>query len=37
MVLASDSLQQMDEMKRGMWKRLIDKFNVKSPQDGAKE
>ncbi|XP_073472150.1 ubiquinol-cytochrome c reductase complex assembly factor 2 [Aquarana catesbeiana] len=37
MVLATDSLQQMDEMKRGMWKRLVDKFNVKSPQDGAKE
>ncbi|KAM5182540.1 ubiquinol-cytochrome c reductase complex assembly factor 2 isoform 1-T1 [Mantella aurantiaca] len=37
LVLATDSLKQLDEMKRGMWKRLVDKFNTKSPQDGAKE
>ncbi|XP_040278157.1 ubiquinol-cytochrome-c reductase complex assembly factor 2 [Bufo bufo] len=37
MVLATDSLKQMDEMKKGMWKRLKDKFNVKSPQDDVKE
>ncbi|KAM9292307.1 ubiquinol-cytochrome c reductase complex assembly factor 2 [Gastrophryne carolinensis] len=37
MVLATDTLKQMDEMKRGVWKRLMDKFNAKSPQDGAKE
>ncbi|XP_063813296.1 ubiquinol-cytochrome-c reductase complex assembly factor 2 [Pseudophryne corroboree] len=37
MVLATDNLKQMDEMKRGMWERLKDKFNAKSPQDEAKE
>ncbi|XP_075709628.1 ubiquinol-cytochrome c reductase complex assembly factor 2 isoform X2 [Rhinoderma darwinii] len=37
MVLATDTLKQMDEIKKGMWKRLKDKFNVKSPQDEVKE
>ncbi|XP_066447656.1 ubiquinol-cytochrome c reductase complex assembly factor 2 isoform X2 [Eleutherodactylus coqui] len=37
MVLATETLKQMDEMKKGMWKRLKDKFNVKSPQDEVKE
>ncbi|XP_073522610.1 ubiquinol-cytochrome c reductase complex assembly factor 2 [Phyllobates terribilis] len=36
MVLATDTLKQMDEMKKGMWTRLKDKFNVKS-QDEMKE
>ncbi|XP_073431704.1 ubiquinol-cytochrome c reductase complex assembly factor 2 [Dendrobates tinctorius] len=33
MVLATDTLKQMDEMKKGMWTRLKDKFNVKSPDE----
>ncbi|KAM4702232.1 ubiquinol-cytochrome c reductase complex assembly factor 2 [Discoglossus pictus] len=37
MVLATDSLKHMEEMKKGMWTRLREKFNAKSPQDGAKE
>ncbi|XP_053562835.1 ubiquinol-cytochrome-c reductase complex assembly factor 2 [Bombina bombina] len=37
MVLATDSLKQMEGMKKGMWTRLREKFNAKSPQDGAKE
>ncbi|KAM4795503.1 ubiquinol-cytochrome c reductase complex assembly factor 2 [Rhinophrynus dorsalis] len=37
MVLASDNLNQMDEMKKGMWKRLREKFNAKSPEEGAKD
>ncbi|KAM4044956.1 ubiquinol-cytochrome c reductase complex assembly factor 2 [Anomaloglossus baeobatrachus] len=37
MVLATDTLKQMDEVKKGMWKRLKDKFNVKSPQEEMKE
>ncbi|KAG8588892.1 hypothetical protein GDO81_006141 [Engystomops pustulosus] len=37
MVLATDTLKQMDEIKKGMWKRLKDKFNTKSPQDEVKE
>ncbi|CAH2221420.1 ubiquinol-cytochrome-c reductase complex assembly factor 2 [Pelobates cultripes] len=37
MVLATDSLKQMEEMKKGMWTRLKEKFNAKSPQDGAKD
>ncbi|XP_077151612.1 ubiquinol-cytochrome c reductase complex assembly factor 2 isoform X2 [Ranitomeya variabilis] len=36
MVLATDTLKQMDEMKKGMWTRLKDKFNAKS-QDEMKE
>ncbi|KAM8975638.1 ubiquinol-cytochrome c reductase complex assembly factor 2 [Pelodytes ibericus] len=37
MVLATESLGQMEEMKKGMWKRLREKFNAKSPQDGEKD
>ncbi|XP_053313818.1 ubiquinol-cytochrome-c reductase complex assembly factor 2 [Spea bombifrons] len=37
MVLATDSLKQMEEMKKGMWTRLREKFNAKSPQDGVKD
>ncbi|XP_072278679.1 ubiquinol-cytochrome c reductase complex assembly factor 2 [Pyxicephalus adspersus] len=37
MVLATDNLKQMDESNKGMWKRLLEKFNTKPPQDGAKE
>ncbi|XP_075051829.1 ubiquinol-cytochrome c reductase complex assembly factor 2 [Mixophyes fleayi] len=37
MVLATDNLKQMDEMKRGMWERLKNKFNAKSPPDEAKD
>ncbi|XP_069612696.1 ubiquinol-cytochrome c reductase complex assembly factor 2 [Ranitomeya imitator] len=36
MVLATDTLKQMDEMKKGIWTRLKDKFNAKS-QDEMKE
>ncbi|KAE8601273.1 hypothetical protein XENTR_v10013610 [Xenopus tropicalis] len=35
MVLASDNLKQMEEMKKGMWKRLRDKFNVKPSEENS--
>ncbi|OCT79775.1 hypothetical protein XELAEV_18026586mg [Xenopus laevis] len=33
MVLASDNLKQMEQIKKGMWKRLRDKFNVKPAEE----
>ncbi|XP_006628541.1 ubiquinol-cytochrome-c reductase complex assembly factor 2 [Lepisosteus oculatus] len=37
MVLATDSLQQMEDAKKGMWKKLMARFSSKSPEEGAKE
>ncbi|MEE6493006.1 hypothetical protein FKM82_016697 [Ascaphus truei] len=37
MVLATDSLKELEDMKKGMWKRLRERFNPKTQQDGAKE
>ncbi|OCT77785.1 hypothetical protein XELAEV_18028880mg [Xenopus laevis] len=33
MVLASDNLKQMEDMKKGMWTRLREKFNVKPSEE----
>ncbi|KAG8451033.1 hypothetical protein GDO86_003349 [Hymenochirus boettgeri] len=35
MVLASDNLKHLEEMKKGIWKRLREKFNVKSTENGS--
>uniref|UniRef100_UPI00398F4615 ubiquinol-cytochrome-c reductase complex assembly factor 2 isoform X2 n=1 Tax=Pristiophorus japonicus TaxID=55135 RepID=UPI00398F4615 len=36
MVLATDNMKQMEEMKKGMWKKLREKFTGK-PEDVTKE
>ncbi|XP_043932425.1 ubiquinol-cytochrome-c reductase complex assembly factor 2 [Protopterus annectens] len=37
MVLATDNMKQMEEMKKGMWQKLRAKFAAKSPDEGIKE
>ncbi|MBN3295124.1 ubiquinol-cytochrome-c reductase complex assembly factor 2 [Amia ocellicauda] len=37
MVLATDSMQQMEDAKKGMWKKLMQRFSSKPPEEGAKE
>ncbi|XP_060701146.1 ubiquinol-cytochrome-c reductase complex assembly factor 2 [Hemiscyllium ocellatum] len=36
MVLATDNMKQMEEMKKGMWKKIREKFTGK-PEDATKE
>ncbi|XP_005995524.1 ubiquinol-cytochrome-c reductase complex assembly factor 2 [Latimeria chalumnae] len=36
-VLATDSMKQMEEMKKGIWKKLRERFSTKAPEEGAKE
>ncbi|NWY36437.1 UQCC2 factor, partial [Sylvia atricapilla] len=35
-ILATDILKQMDDMKKGTWKRLREKFSAKKPEDDSK-
>ncbi|NWW77647.1 UQCC2 factor, partial [Climacteris rufus] len=35
-ILATDILKQMDDMKRGTWKRLREKFSAKKPEEDSK-
>ncbi|XP_069489622.1 ubiquinol-cytochrome c reductase complex assembly factor 2 [Ambystoma mexicanum] len=37
MVLATDSLDQMEDAKKGIWKKLKDKFSPKNPDEAGKE
>ncbi|XP_029429165.1 ubiquinol-cytochrome-c reductase complex assembly factor 2 [Rhinatrema bivittatum] len=37
MVLATDSMKQMEEAKKGLWKKLREKFSQKSPEEGGRE
>ncbi|XP_030076237.1 ubiquinol-cytochrome c reductase complex assembly factor 2 [Microcaecilia unicolor] len=36
MVLATDSMKQMEEAKKGLWKKLMEKFSQKSPEERIK-
>ncbi|XP_057279531.1 ubiquinol-cytochrome-c reductase complex assembly factor 2 isoform X1 [Pezoporus wallicus] len=36
MILATDVLQQMEDMKKGMWKKLREKFYAKKPEEDSK-
>nr|XP_033773884.1 ubiquinol-cytochrome-c reductase complex assembly factor 2 isoform X1 [Geotrypetes seraphini]XP_033773885.1 ubiquinol-cytochrome-c reductase complex assembly factor 2 isoform X1 [Geotrypetes seraphini] len=36
MVLATDSLTQMEEAKKGLWKKLKEKFSQKNTEEGSK-
>ncbi|XP_041084655.1 ubiquinol-cytochrome-c reductase complex assembly factor 2 [Polyodon spathula] len=36
-VLATDSMQQMEDMKKGIWTKLKERFSSKAPEEGAKE
>ncbi|XP_033925671.1 ubiquinol-cytochrome c reductase complex assembly factor 2 isoform X1 [Melopsittacus undulatus] len=36
MILATDALQQMEDMKKGMWKKLREKFYAKKPEEDSK-
>ncbi|XP_062325173.1 ubiquinol-cytochrome-c reductase complex assembly factor 2 [Osmerus eperlanus] len=33
MLLATGSMQQMDEEKKGLWKTLMERFSSKAPED----
>ncbi|NXV05977.1 UQCC2 factor, partial [Cettia cetti] len=35
-ILATDILKQMDDMKKGTWKRLREKFSAKKPEEDSK-
>ncbi|NXA82169.1 UQCC2 factor, partial [Thryothorus ludovicianus] len=35
-ILATDILKQMEDMKKGTWKRLREKFSAKKPDDDLK-
>ncbi|XP_054836908.1 ubiquinol-cytochrome-c reductase complex assembly factor 2 isoform X3 [Eublepharis macularius] len=36
MVLATDSLKQMEEAKKGKWTKLREKFSAKTPEEDSK-
>ncbi|XP_067387944.1 ubiquinol-cytochrome c reductase complex assembly factor 2 isoform X2 [Emydura macquarii macquarii] len=36
MVLATDSVKQMEEMKKGKWKKLREKFSAKNAEEDSK-
>ncbi|XP_078497378.1 ubiquinol-cytochrome c reductase complex assembly factor 2 [Lissotriton helveticus] len=36
MVLATDSLDQMEDDKKGIWKKLMEKFSTKGPDEAPK-
>ncbi|KAM8988230.1 ubiquinol-cytochrome c reductase complex assembly factor 2 isoform 1-T1 [Guaruba guarouba] len=36
MILATDVLQQMEDMKKGTWKKLREKFYAKKPEEDSK-
>ncbi|NWY68792.1 UQCC2 factor, partial [Erithacus rubecula] len=36
MILATDILKQMEDMKKGTWKRLREKFSAKKPEEDSK-
>ncbi|XP_003220442.1 ubiquinol-cytochrome c reductase complex assembly factor 2 [Anolis sagrei] len=36
MVLATDSLKQLEEAKKGKWTKLREKFSAKSPEEDSK-
>nr|XP_056701245.1 ubiquinol-cytochrome-c reductase complex assembly factor 2 [Euleptes europaea] len=36
MVLATDSLKQMEEAKKGKWSKLREKFSAKAPEEDSK-
>ncbi|NXI00540.1 UQCC2 factor, partial [Pachycephala philippinensis] len=36
MILATDILKQMEDMKKGTWKRLREKFSAKKPEEDLK-
>ncbi|NXM38630.1 UQCC2 factor, partial [Gymnorhina tibicen] len=35
-ILATDILKQMEDMKKGTWKRLREKFSAKKPEEDLK-
>ncbi|NXI09500.1 UQCC2 factor, partial [Irena cyanogastra] len=35
-ILATDILKQMEDMKKGTWKRLREKFSARKPEDDLK-
>uniref|UniRef100_A0A8C8AH02 Mitochondrial nucleoid factor 1 n=1 Tax=Otus sunia TaxID=257818 RepID=A0A8C8AH02_9STRI len=36
MILATDILKQMEDMKKGTWKKLREKFYAKKPEEDSK-
>ncbi|XP_010186257.1 PREDICTED: ubiquinol-cytochrome-c reductase complex assembly factor 2, partial [Mesitornis unicolor] len=36
MILATDVLKQMEDMKKGTWKKLREKFYAKKPEEDSK-
>uniref|UniRef100_A0A8C4UVS6 Mitochondrial nucleoid factor 1 n=1 Tax=Falco tinnunculus TaxID=100819 RepID=A0A8C4UVS6_FALTI len=36
MILATDILKQMEDMKKGTWRRLREKFYAKKPEEDSK-
>ncbi|NXN99090.1 UQCC2 factor, partial [Rhinopomastus cyanomelas] len=36
MILATDVLKQMEDMKKGTWRKLREKFSAKKPDDDSK-
>ncbi|XP_064029906.1 ubiquinol-cytochrome c reductase complex assembly factor 2 isoform X1 [Pogoniulus pusillus] len=36
MILATDILKQMEEMKKGTWRKLREKFSAKKPEEDSK-
>ncbi|KAJ7423257.1 hypothetical protein BTVI_10561 [Pitangus sulphuratus] len=36
MILATDILKQMEDMKKGTWRRLREKFSAKKPEEDSK-
>uniref|UniRef100_A0A8C8SH39 Mitochondrial nucleoid factor 1 n=1 Tax=Pelusios castaneus TaxID=367368 RepID=A0A8C8SH39_9SAUR len=36
MVLATDSVKQLEEMKKGIWKKLQEKFSAKNAEEDSK-
>ncbi|KAI1230979.1 hypothetical protein IHE44_0008416, partial [Lamprotornis superbus] len=36
-ILATDILKQMEDMKKGTWKRLREKFSAKKPEEDSKD
>ncbi|XP_009463975.1 PREDICTED: ubiquinol-cytochrome-c reductase complex assembly factor 2 [Nipponia nippon] len=36
MILATDILKQMEDMKKGTWKKLREKFSAKKPEEDSK-
>lgn len=37
MLLATGSMQQMDEEKKGLWKTLMERFSSKAPEDSPEK